>query len=199
MPKALKPVSVNRVIDHGFHAVLTDRISRSHKKWPPNEDDPSIALTWLRVKPVCIFWWNALLDAGEPNLAELGKLHLLAQCLGTHKHCAMGAEDPAPSIVDDKPAILELASTLSWKLAFSGSGLSVPAGRFAGQGYILGRRDNRHRSIRTSILERAILDIQDPSASGIHRWRDSSIGDRDDTLAFSKLAGCPETDIATRA
>jgi hypothetical protein len=32
----------------------------------------------LRFKPIRITWWDALLDPGEPNLAEFGKLDLLA-------------------------------------------------------------------------------------------------------------------------
>jgi hypothetical protein len=40
--------------------------------------------------------------------------------------------------------------------------------------------------------------MQNPAASGIHRGRDSSISDRDYTLSFSKLALCPDSDVAAR-
>jgi hypothetical protein len=68
---------------------------------------------------------------------------------------------------------------------------------------VLGRRDNCHRAIRTPILERPVLDIQNPSAREIHRGRDGGISNGDDTLSsseFFKLASFLEsdTDIATR-
>ena len=68
---------------------------------------------------------------------------------------------------------------------------------------MLGWRDNCHRAIRSPILERPVLDIQNPSASEIRRRGDGSISNRDDTLSFSKLSKLAgflesETDIATR-
>jgi len=66
------------------------------------------------------------------------------------------------------------------------------------EGYNLGWRDNCHRSIRTPILECPILDIQNPTTSGIHRWGDSSISNPNDALSSSKLAGCPKPDVAAR-
>src|SRR5262249_39183454 len=63
---------------------------------------------------------------------------------------------------------------------------------------ILSRRDNCHCPIRAPILERPVLDIQNPTTSGIDRWSDRSIGNRDDTLSSSKLAGCPESDVPAR-
>src|SRR5262249_17142635 len=70
--------------------------------------------------------------------------------------------------------------------------------------HILGRCDNRHRSIRSTILERPVLDIQNPSASEILRRRGGRISNRDYTLSSSKLFkvfGFLEsgTDIATRS
>jgi hypothetical protein len=71
------------------------------------------------------------------------------------------------------------------------------------RGPVLGRRDHRCRSIRSSILERPILDKQDPSPSDIRRWGDGSISNCDDPLSFTKppkLVGPlePDTDIAAR-
>src|SRR5262245_43874767 len=54
-----------------------------------------------------------------------------------------------------------------------------------------------YRSIRSSILERTILDIQYPTASGIYRRNNRSITNRDYALSCSELAGEPETDVAT--
>src|SRR5262249_11603497 len=72
------------------------------------------------------------------------------------------------------------------------------------EGHILGRCDNRHRSIRSTILERPVLDIQNPSASEILRRGGGSVSDRDYTLSSSKrfkVFGFLEsdTDIATRS
>src|SRR5262249_16837861 len=72
------------------------------------------------------------------------------------------------------------------------------------EGHILGRCDNRHRSIRSTILERPVLDIQNPSASEILRRGGRSISDRDYTLSSSKLFKVfgfleSDTDIATRS
>jgi len=57
--------------------------------------------------------------------------------------------------------------------------------------------DSCYRSIRSSILERTALDIQYPTARGIYRRNDRSISNRDYALSCSKLAGDPETDVAT--
>jgi hypothetical protein len=66
----------------------------------------------------------------------------------------------------------------------------------------LGRRDNCDRSIRTPILERPILDKQNPGASDIPRRGDGGIRNHDDTLSSSKLfiVGFreSETNIAAR-
>src|SRR5215475_10122087 len=43
-----------------------------------------------------------------------------------------------------------------------------------------------------------VFDIQYPTASGIHRRRDRRVSNRDYALSGSKLAGGPETDVATR-
>src|SRR5215475_4765876 len=72
------------------------------------------------------------------------------------------------------------------------------------KGHILGRCDNRHRSIRSTILERPVLDIQNPSASEILRRRGGSISNRDDTPSSSKLFEVfgffeSDADIATRS
>src|SRR4029450_3794044 len=68
---------------------------------------------------------------------------------------------------------------------------------------MLSWRDHCPRAIRTPILERPVLDIQNPGTSEIRRRGNGSISNRDDTLSFSKLlklAGFfePDTDIATR-
>src|SRR5262244_3299094 len=72
------------------------------------------------------------------------------------------------------------------------------------EGHILGRCDNRHRSIRSTILERPVLDKQNPSASEILRRRGGSISNRDDTPSSSKLFKVfgffeSDADIATRS
>ena len=54
-----------------------------------------------------------------------------------------------------------------------------------------------YRSIRSSILERTILDIQYPTAGGIYRRNNRSITNHDYALSCSELAGKPETDVAT--
>lgn len=81
---------------------------------------------------------------------------------------------------------------MTWSIA-----MRKPSVRQA-EGNCLGRRDNGHRSIRSSILERSVLDIQNPAASGIHRRSDSSVRNRHDTLSSSKLALCPDSDVAAR-
>src|SRR5215472_18827342 len=63
----------------------------------------------------------------------------------------------------------------------------------------LGWCNSCYRSIRSSILERTILDIQYPTASGIYRRNNRSITNRDYALSCSELAGEPETDVATGA
>jgi len=73
-----------------------------------------------------------------------------------------------------------------------------PAQSLFDEGDILSWRDNCHCSIRTPILERSVLDIQNPAASGIARWGDRSVSNRNYTLPSSKLAGCPESDVAAR-
>src|SRR5262245_3282818 len=55
------------------------------------------------------------------------------------------------------------------------------------EGHILGRCDNRHRSPRSTILERPVLDIPNPSASEILRRRGGSLSNRDDTPSTSNL------------
>ena len=76
--------------------------------------------------------------------------------------------------------------------------LAIVLNLFSDEGHALSWRDNCHCSIRAPILERPVLDIQNPSASRIHRRGDRSISNRDDTLSCSKLAPCPEADIAAR-
>src|SRR6476620_4173961 len=71
-------------------------------------------------------------------------------------------------------------------------------------GHILGGRDHCHRAVRASILERPVLDIQNPSASEILRRGGGSISNRDYTLSSSKLFKVfgfleSDTDIATRS
>src|SRR5262249_2473972 len=53
----------------------------------------------------------------------------------------------------------------------------------------LGWCNSCYRSIRSSILERTILDIQYPTASGIYRRNNRSITNRDYALSCSELAG----------
>src|SRR5215813_7704316 len=63
---------------------------------------------------------------------------------------------------------------------------------------LLSWRDLSRYSARTQIHERPVLDIQNPPAGGIARRRDSSIRNRYYTPSPSKLAGCPESDVAAR-
>jgi hypothetical protein len=68
------------------------------------------------------------------------------------------------------------------------------------EGRSLGRRDNCDRSVRTPILERPVLDIQNPGASDLPLRGDGGIRDHNDTLSSSKLMILgireSETDIA---
>jgi hypothetical protein len=58
--------------------------------------------------------------------------------------------------------------------------------------------NSSYRSIRASILEHPVVDIQKSAASGVHRWGDRSVSNRDYTPPSSELASCPDADITTR-
>jgi hypothetical protein len=61
------------------------------------------------LEPVDIARGDTLFDAGEPDRAESGELHLLAQRARPDEDVKVRAEDPAAGVIDNKPAVVPSA------------------------------------------------------------------------------------------